>query len=72
MRALAAAVLVLLVLGLLGWFTLFAGDDEVGAQINTDTVAEDVGTAAEAVSDGAKKVKEEVEKTDVDVDIERD
>ena len=79
MKALAAAVIVLLILGLLGWFTLFADDDEVGAAVNTDVVAEDVETAgdvaAEAgavVGEGVGKAAEEIEKTDVDIDIDRD
>ena len=86
MRALAAAVIVLLILALLGWFTLFADDDEVGAAVNTDVVKEDVETTAEAakvsgaqlndgvekLGDGVEKVGEEIEKTDVDIDVSRD
>ena len=79
MKALAAAVIVLLILGLLGWFTIFAGDDEAGVAVNTDVVKEDVvkagevaGEAGAALGEGAKKAAEEIEKTDVDVDISRD
>ncbi len=79
MKALAAALIVLLILGLLGWFTLSAGDDEVGAAVNTDVVKEDVvkagevaGKAGEALGEGAKAAAEEIENTDVDVDVSHD
>ncbi|NNJ24583.1 hypothetical protein [Alienimonas chondri] len=72
MKAFAVAVVVLLVLALLGWFTLSADNDQAGININRDVISEDVGNAAGAVKDGAEKVKSEAERVDVDVDVDRE
>lgn len=72
MKALLAAAVVLLILGLLGWFTLYSEGDRVGVDVNRGTISEDVGDAAEAVGSGAEKLKEEADKVSVDVDVDRD
>lgn len=72
MRALAAAVVVLLILALLGWFTLYRDGDRAGVDVNPDVVQEDVGDVADAVGEGAERVKEEAERVEVDVDVDRD
>lgn len=71
MKAVAAAVIVLLVLALLGWFTIFSGDDRIGVETNPEVVKEDVSNAADAVGDGAERLKDEAERIDVDVDVDR-
>ena len=62
-----------------GWYTLSADDGKVVVEGDAGEVAEDLEKAGkglkkagEATADAAGKVAEEVEKTDVDVDIERD
>ena len=72
MKAFAAAVVVLLILALLGWYTLFADGDRAGVDVNPDVAAEDIGGAAEAIGEGAEAVKETAEKVEVDVDVSTD
>ncbi len=72
MKALAAAFVVLLVLALLGWYTLFRDGDEFGVDVNPDVVKEDVSDAAGALKKGAEKVEEEAEKVSIDVKVDRD
>ena len=55
-----------------GWYTLSADDGKVVVEGDAGEVAEDLEKAGEATADAAGKVAEEVEKTDVDVDVERD
>ncbi|MFH5806554.1 hypothetical protein [Alienimonas sp. DA493] len=72
MKALLAAAVVLLILGLLGWFTLYSNGSGVGVNMNEETIAEDVDQAADAVGSGVDKVKEEADKVSVDVDVDRE
>ena len=72
MKPVLAALAVLLVLALLGWYTLFAEDDRAGIDVNPDVVAEDLEAADDALESGAEKVKEEVGRVDIDVDVSRD
>ena len=79
MKAILAALVVAVLLGLLGWFTLYKDGDRAGVDANPDVVASDLeavgeagAKAAGAIGEGAKKVAEEADKVDIDVSVDRD
>ena len=71
MKAFLIAVIVLLAVGLLGWYTLGGSGDSVTVEAHPEKAAEDVKKAGEAIGDGVKKVKEETERVEVEVDVDR-
>lgn len=79
MRAVLILAAVVLLMVLLGWITFSREGDRPAVTINTDTVQQDTERAVEAsreaaakAAEGAERLADEVQRTDVDVDVRRE
>lgn len=79
MKVVIGIVVVIAVVLLLGWVTISRNGNDADISVNTETIEEDTKAAVETTKDAAaeiteqgKKLVDEAQKTDVDVDIQRD
>lgn len=79
MKVIIAVVVVIAVVLLLGWVTISRTGEDPDISVNTETIEEDTKAAVETTKDAAaevveqgKKLVDEAQQTDVDVDIKHD
>ena len=53
-KAILAAAVVLIILAVLGWYTIFAEGDRAGVDVNPDTIGADVETVGEAAGEAGE------------------
>lgn len=72
MKAVLIIVVIVAAMVLLGWISFSMVGDRPTVSANPDLIQEDVRSAGEVTQEAARKAAEEVKRTDIDIDVDRE
>lgn len=71
MKAVLIIVVVVVAMALLGWLTFSWVNDRPSVTANPDVMQQDFETTVEAGQEAARELSDEVQRTDVDINVDR-
>ncbi|MGC1276109.1 MAG: hypothetical protein WBC44_20590 [Planctomycetaceae bacterium] len=72
MKALLIIIVIVAAMVLLGWITFSWVGDRPSVTANPDVIQEDVESAGDVTQEAARKAADQVRRTDVDIDVDRE